>query len=106
MSRRWGSREGDRSHLELKRVERKNSMSYVVAPRIKGGATWFQSCKDVHVEKRRKWVIFLLLQVNEMIENMSFKMFGEFAASVIMGKDFLDAPHVFLCKSTGGKYNQ
>ena len=41
-----------------------------------------------------------------MNENMSFKLFGEFAASVIMGKDFLDAPHVFLCKSTGGKYNQ
>ena len=41
--------------------------------------------------------------MNEINENMSFKMGVEFAASIYMGKDFLDVWHVFVCRSTGSE---
>ena len=44
------------------------------------GATLFQSCPDVCVEKRRTWVIFRL-HANAMSEKMSFKIGVKFAAS-------------------------
>ena len=40
---------------------------------------------------------FFRLQVNEMNEEMSFKMGAKFAASFYMGKNFLNIWHVFVC---------
>ena len=38
-----------------------------------------------------------------MNEKMSFKLGVTFAASVDMGKDFLDVWHVSLCKNSGSE---
>ena len=52
-----------------------------------GGATWYQPCLYVCVEKGRIWVPFQL-QVNEMNEKMSFKMGVKFAVPFFMGRTF------------------
>ena len=62
-----------------------------------GGATWFESCSYVCVCPKLKELVLFRLQVNEMNENMSFKMSVKFAASLYMGKNFLDVWHVFIC---------
>ena len=47
-------------------------------------ATWYQPYPDVCVENRRILVSFWL-QVNEMSENMSFKMGVEFVVPLYLG---------------------
>ena len=55
-----------------------------IGPESRGGATWFQLCPDVCVQKLRTSDLFQL-QGSEMSEHISLKMGVKFAASPNMG---------------------
>ena len=60
-----------------------------------GVATWFQLCLDVCVQKWRTWVLSQL-QGGEMSDNIPLKKGIKFAASLNMGKNYVELQYGYV----------